>query len=83
MEMSILHVLVLDYVVGVYPLLLIVLTYTAVLLHDRYLIVVKLWKPLHVSDESGIFSTSTWFLLDSVIREYLIRFVGMGKSQNQ
>ena len=44
-KMNILHVLALDYLIGVYPLFLIFLTYFAVLLHDRYPIVVKLWKP--------------------------------------
>ena len=46
-EMSTLHVLSLDYLVGVYPLLLIFLTYIAVMLHDRYPIVVKMWRPAY------------------------------------
>jgi hypothetical protein len=44
-EMSTLHVLVLDYLIGIYPLLLIALTYFAVVLHDQYPIIVKLWSP--------------------------------------
>ena len=46
-KMSSLHVLTLDYVVGVYPLLLIFLTYIAVTLHDRYPLVVKIWRPVY------------------------------------
>ena len=46
-SMSTLQVLALDYMVGVYPLLLILLTYSAVVLHDRYSLVVKIWKPAY------------------------------------
>ena len=46
-KMSILHVLALDYLVGVYPLFLIFLTYIAVTLHDRYPLVVKIWRPVY------------------------------------
>ena len=46
-DMSTLQVLALDYLVAVYSLFLIFLTYTAVLLHDRYSIVVKIWRPAY------------------------------------
>ena len=46
-RMSILQVQVLDYLVGLYPLFLIFLTYIAATLHDRYPLVVKIWKPLY------------------------------------
>ena len=46
-KMSSLHVLALDYLVGVYPLFLIFLTYIAVTLHDRYPLVVKIWRPVY------------------------------------
>ena len=46
-KMSTLHVLTLDYLVGVYPLFLIFLTYIAVTLHDRYPLVVKIWRPVY------------------------------------
>ena len=51
-EKSTLHfltmsVLALDYLVGVYPLFLIFLTCIAVFLHDRYSIMVKIWKPVY------------------------------------
>ena len=46
-KMSTLHVLALDYLVGVYPLFLIILTYIAVTLHDRYPLVVKIWRPVY------------------------------------
>ena len=46
-KLNSLHVLALDYLIGVYPLLLILLTYIAVTLHDRYPIVVRAWKPVY------------------------------------
>ena len=46
-KMSTLHVLALDYLVGVYPIFLIFLTYIAVTLHDRYPLVVKIWRPVY------------------------------------
>ena len=46
-DMTTLQVLALDYLVAVYPLFLIILTYTAVLLHDRYSIVVNIWRPAY------------------------------------
>ena len=46
-EMSTLQILALDYVVGIYPLVLILLTYIAVTLHDRYPLIVKIWKPAY------------------------------------
>ena len=46
-KMSIPQVLALEYLVGVYPLLLIFLTYVAVTLHDRYPLLVKIWKPAY------------------------------------
>ena len=46
-KISTLHVLALDYLVGVYPLFLIILTYIAVTLHDRYPLVVKIWRPVY------------------------------------
>ena len=47
-DMSPLLVLALDYIVAAYPLVLIVITYTLVELHDRNIrIVVLLWKPFH------------------------------------
>lgn len=45
--MTALQVLALDYLVGVYPLLLIALTYFAVMLHDRYSLIVKIWGPVN------------------------------------
>ena len=47
-DMSPLQVLALDYIVAAYPLVLIVITYTLVELHDRNIrIDVLLWKPFH------------------------------------
>jgi len=47
-NMSTLLVLALDYVVAAYPLVLIIITYTLVELHDRNIkIVVLPWKPFH------------------------------------
>ena len=41
------HILLLEYAIGVYPLLLIFLTYILVKLHDNFTIVVWLWRPFH------------------------------------
>ena len=46
-SMTTLQVLALDYLIGVYPLLLIALTYIFVCLHDRYTLVVRLWQPMY------------------------------------
>ena len=46
-KMTTLQALALDYVIAVYPLLLIFITYLLVLMHDNYRIVVWLWKPFH------------------------------------
>ena len=45
--MTSLHVLALDYLVGVYPLVLILLTYIAVTLHDRYPAIVRMCRPMY------------------------------------
>ena len=47
-KLSALHVFMLDYAVALYPLILILLTYLAVKLHDRFKLVVWLCKPLYV-----------------------------------
>ena len=41
------HVLLLDYAVAVYPLLLIFITFICVKLHDNFAIIVWLWRPFH------------------------------------
>ena len=41
------HVLLLDYAVAVYPLLLIFITFIFVKFHDNFAIVVWLWRPFH------------------------------------
>lgn len=46
-KVTILHILGLDYIIGVYPLFLIFLTYIAVKLHARYPIVEKMWRPAY------------------------------------
>ena len=47
-KMTTLHVLVLDYAIAVYPLLLIITSYVLVELHDHnFRIIVWLWKPFH------------------------------------
>ena len=45
-KLSALHVFMLDYAVALYPLILILLTYFAVKLHDQFKLVVWLCKPL-------------------------------------
>ena len=47
-KMTTLHVLILDYAIAVYPLLLIVTSYILVELHDNnFRLIVWLWKPFH------------------------------------
>ena len=46
-HMSTMQVLALDYLIAVYPLLLIFLTYIVVILHDRYSFVVRMCRPLY------------------------------------
>ena len=41
------QVLLLDYAVAVYPMLLIFITYLLVKMHDNYVFIVKLWRPFH------------------------------------
>ena len=41
------QVLLLEYAIGLYPLLLIIFTYLLIKLHDNFAIVVWLWKPVH------------------------------------
>ena len=66
-DMTTLQVLALDYLVAVYPLFLIFLTYTAVLLHDRYSIVVKIWRPAY-----GVFSCirREWNIRGSLVQAF-------------
>ena len=46
-DLTSLQVLILDYAVAVYPLLLILVTYICVTLHDRYRVLVLLWGPFY------------------------------------
>ena len=46
-KLSALQILLLDYVVAVYPLLLVVSTFFFVKLHNRFSIVVRLWRPFY------------------------------------
>ena len=47
-KMTTLHILILDYAIAVYPLLLIVTSYSLVELHDNnFRLIVWLWKPFH------------------------------------
>ena len=47
-KMTTLHVLILDYAIAVYPLVLIVTSYILVELHDHnFRLIVWLWKPFH------------------------------------
>ena len=46
-HLTTLQILVLDYVIAVYPLVLIVITSVCIYLHDNYRIVVLLWSPFH------------------------------------
>lgn len=46
-KLNTVHVICLDYLIAVYPLLLILLTYFLVQLHDRVRVVMLLWKPVY------------------------------------
>ncbi len=46
-SMTTIQVFTLDYGLGLYPLILIVVTYFFVKLHDRYTLVVSLWRPFN------------------------------------
>ena len=46
-DLTTLQILILDYAVAVYPLLLIFITYICVSLHDRYRVLVLLWGPFY------------------------------------
>ena len=46
-KLTTLHALVLDYAVAVYPMLLILITYACILLHDHSRLVTWLWSPFH------------------------------------
>ena len=46
-NMTILQTISLDYAVAVYPLVLISITYCLVRLHDRYIVISRLWLPVY------------------------------------
>ena len=46
-KMTTLQVLALDYLVAVYPLVLIIITYVLVKLHNRYSVFVRMWRPFY------------------------------------
>ena len=46
-SMTTIQAFCLDYLLGIYPLLLILVTFFFVKLHDRYSVVVFLWRPFH------------------------------------
>ena len=46
-KLTAIQTLALDYTIAVYPLVLIILTYVSVTLHERYAILIKLWSPFH------------------------------------
>ena len=46
-KLTTLQTLMLDYVIAVYPLILVIVTYICVKLHNRYSLVVGLWSPFY------------------------------------
>ena len=44
--MTTLGVIAIDYCVAIYPIILIALTYFLVKIHDQFILIQKLWKPL-------------------------------------
>ena len=71
-KMDFIHVLVLDYLVGVYPLFLIFLTYIAVTLHDRYSLVVKMWRPVY---RALMCIREEWNIQGSLIQAFATFFI--------
>jgi len=47
-ELNLMQVIALDYLVAVYPMILVAITYSAVALHDRYSLVVAVWRPIQI-----------------------------------
>ena len=76
-NMTALQMISLDYAIAIYPLLLILLTYAFVTIHDRFAIVQLLWKPvmwmmLKINCEFRVKRTlikSLWYLYPFVICE--------------
>ena len=66
-SLNTMHVMALDYMLAMYPMLLIASTYLAVKLHDQYSFIVTLWKPAR-----KIFTCirKEWVIRGSVIREF-------------
>ena len=46
-DMSVIQMLALEYLIAIYPFLLIIITYCFVKLHDRFRVVVRLWSPFY------------------------------------
>ena len=63
-NMSILLTISLDYIVGLYPLLLILITYILVQLHDHYIVVSRLWSPIYKC--CSLFR-SKWNIMSSLV----------------
>lgn len=71
-RVNFLHVIALDYLVGLYPLFLIFLTYIAVTLHDRYPIVVMMWRPAY---RVFMCIRREWNIRGSLIQAFVTFFV--------
>ena len=66
-DLSMLQVISLDYIVGVYPLVLIFITYCLVRLHDRYVVISKLWKPFFMLFS---FLRREWNIRESLVNAF-------------
>ena len=66
-DLSMLQVISLDYIVGVYPLVLIFITYCLVHLHDRYVVISKLWKPFY---RMFSFLRRKWNIRESLVNAF-------------
>ena len=85
-ELTQLHVIALDYIPALYPLLLIVLTYVSIELHDRdYRLFVWLWKPFgkcfaqvkilrNLNPKASVIHTFAAFLLLSYSKLLFVSF---------
>ena len=71
--MSIFLVTSLDYIIGVYPLLLILITYFLVKIHDRYVVTSQIWRPLF--KPFSLFKGRNWNIKTSLIKAFATFFV--------
>ena len=71
-ELTAMHVVALDYIVAVYPIFLILATYIAVALHDRYPLIVSIWRPAH---RFFSFIRKKWDIRGSLVQAFITALI--------